>query len=135
MANPMKRACSVLYFIQMMSLTPTVCCRSGLDCCSFRRCYPFLEGYHCWGPSRPCSESFRRPFVLPVPLGAGHHRQKESSRTYSPAPFDYPRLHLFSFDGETSYFNPVFWLVYDDATTWQSSSSYGFLPSLDCGGH
>jgi hypothetical protein len=35
MAEPMKRTCSVFYFVQMMSLTPTVCCRSRLDSSSF----------------------------------------------------------------------------------------------------
>jgi hypothetical protein len=50
MAKPMKRAYSVSDLIQMMSLTPTVCCRSLLECCSFRRCYPSLGGYHRWGP-------------------------------------------------------------------------------------
>jgi hypothetical protein len=34
-AKPMKQTCPVLYFVQMMFLTPTVCCRSRLDYSSF----------------------------------------------------------------------------------------------------
>jgi hypothetical protein len=47
---------------------------------------------------------------------------------YSLAPADYPRLPLFSFKGSnsSSYLNQleVFWLVYDDATSWRSLSFY-----------
>jgi hypothetical protein len=45
-------------------------------------------------------------------------------RTYSPSPADYPRLPLLLFACKTPYLNQVFWLVQDEATTWQSSSFY-----------
>jgi hypothetical protein len=60
-------------------------------------------------------------------------------RAYSLDPADCPQLPLFSSAGETRtcYLNGVFWLVYDDATTWRSLSVsfYEFLLLLDSGGH
>jgi hypothetical protein len=47
------------------------------------------------------------------------------NRAYSLDPKDYPRLPLFSLHKEqTCYLNQVFWLVYDDYTSWRSLSFY-----------
>ena len=45
-------------------------------------------------------------------------------RAYSLNPADYPRLPLFAFNKDQAcYLNQVFWLVYEDATSWRSLSS------------
>jgi hypothetical protein len=59
MAKTMKCAFSMLCFIQMMSLTPTVCCHSLLDSCSFRRRQASLRlgGFHLGDRSDPMRPS------------------------------------------------------------------------------
>jgi hypothetical protein len=49
-----------------MSQTPTVCCSSRLDACSFRKRNQSLGDYHCWRQQSYCSERFRRPFAVKV---------------------------------------------------------------------
>ena len=45
-------------------------------------------------------------------------------RAYSLDPKDYPTLPLFAWNKDQScYLNQVFWLVYDDASSWRSLSS------------
>ena len=44
-------------------------------------------------------------------------------RVYSLDTADYPRLPLFTRSGRagtTAFLNPVFWLVFDDLSTWSS---------------
>jgi hypothetical protein len=107
----------MLYFIQMMSLTPTVCCHNLF----FSQMVAFF-----WGESGlPLLGII---VILQIPaqkafadlLHGLFHWELDTTdqRAYSLAPADCPGLPLFSFAGETSYFNHVFWLVYDDATTW-----------------
>ena len=47
------------------------------------------------------------------------------TRAYSLNPADYPRLPLFALNkDQTCYLNQVFWLVYDDVSSWRSMSFY-----------
>jgi hypothetical protein len=46
-------------------------------------------------------------------------------RAYSLDPADYPGLPLFALNKDQAcYLNQVFWLVYDDSTSWRSLSSF-----------
>jgi hypothetical protein len=94
----------MLYFNQMMSLTPTVCCRGRLDSSSFRRLASsnLPSGVSIfWDSSDPVQTAFADLLrCLPVFLWKLDTADKKA---YSLAPTGYPRLPFFSFDGRTSY--------------------------------
>ena len=56
---------------------------------------------------------------------AGHHG-RHRQRAFSLAPADNPRPPLFSFKSSNSHLNQAFWLVCDDATSWDGGSACSF---------
>jgi hypothetical protein len=112
----------------MKSLTPTMCCCSRLDCCSFEDAN-VLPGVTIVGNRiEPGQEAFAN-----LLLGLFHWKlDTTDTRAYSLAPADYPRLSLFSFKSSNSYLNQVFWLVYDGATSWRSILHFCIRPFTPC---